>query len=927
MAWTITTDQGFDQNYYLQVKAAQMGNGTTAAQALAAINAAGLTAAQHYSLYGYNEGLAPNAYYNADQYAISKAAEAKMSVADFQLAWYKASGSTNLYTHYYQYGAFEATVNPSTGFDDDKYYAAKATQMGGTTTAAQAEAAIKAAGLNAISHYQLYGKNENLSYTPTPAVTPVNAYTLTTGVDVATSNNFSGPLVPNALTGAQQMTLTNGDTLTGDGAASKLTAMLTGTAAGGAVTTSITTTGIENFSLQNVSSAAQTVNGTITGLKNVVMTQATDATTLGGLQTKLETLSLANTNGKDFTGLFASAALSGSADAITTTLSGIAGGIVTLGSASGTNGYETFNVKSADSANTIQSINDGANSSLANLVLSGNQSLTINSSTLGSAVTIDATLTKIDASGMAAATTGGTVPGVTIGGTFKTTAGIKGFNSFAPTTTTKGSVSFVGGAGDDSLFLTGANVDDRLTIDGGVGTDRVTINGATAASATGATLKNVEELKLSAVNGAAAGNGYGFGAATPTFNLANATGVNTIILDGIGTTAVTAGGGAANSGVVTINTLAQPTGGLTFNLVGDKVGESQSFNGITYTPSGVTGSSSVNVNIGNQGQVIGGTNAMTVGALTMTGVPSVTITGSDMAAGQTLTINGGLNTAALTSFTATTGGNFSSTNNIGVAAVSSADFSGVGGSVTNAGAVLTIGNAAGAAVTLAGTGNNNVQLTLAGTINGSNGSGAQTLTTLAGAVTLTGGSGADTITGVAGADTLTGNGGNDSIVGAAGADIISGGDGINTLNGGANGDTITYGGAGSTGVWVDNDATIADPVGSTTLTLAGGADVIVCSATDRIDLTGLTNTTAGGLSNQTAAVVFRTTATAANTVEVYRGNYVGGTFTLAAAGTDLALCYADAGTATAYDNAIIVTGVGGTFADAGTLAGGILTLA
>lgn len=180
---------------------------------------AGITASQHFLMYGYDEGLAPNGYFNADQYATSKAAAAGITVDEFKAAWKAASGSDNLYLHYVDYGAFEEGVSPSDGFDDAKYYQSKADQLTATTgttwTAAQVEASIKEAGLNAISHYQLYGKDESLSYTPTSQGITGETFTLTTGIDVIAGTPYNDTIngVASALSAAK--TLNAGDQIDG----------------------------------------------------------------------------------------------------------------------------------------------------------------------------------------------------------------------------------------------------------------------------------------------------------------------------------------------------------------------------------------------------------------------------------------------------------------------------------------------------------------------------------------------------------------------------------------------------------------------------------------------------------------------------------------------------------------------------------------
>ena len=72
--------------------------------------------------------------------------------------------------HYKLYGAFESGVNANRNFDDEKYYAAKTTQLnssqyqGKTTwTTSDVSEIFKNTGLDPITHYLTYGKSEGLT--------------------------------------------------------------------------------------------------------------------------------------------------------------------------------------------------------------------------------------------------------------------------------------------------------------------------------------------------------------------------------------------------------------------------------------------------------------------------------------------------------------------------------------------------------------------------------------------------------------------------------------------------------------------------------------------------------------------------------------------------------------------------------------------
>ena len=69
--------QGFDESYYLSAKLTALQAATSTATDWASktttdlealLTNLGMTAESHYQMYGHSEGLAPNTYFNADQY-------------------------------------------------------------------------------------------------------------------------------------------------------------------------------------------------------------------------------------------------------------------------------------------------------------------------------------------------------------------------------------------------------------------------------------------------------------------------------------------------------------------------------------------------------------------------------------------------------------------------------------------------------------------------------------------------------------------------------------------------------------------------------------------------------------------------------------------------------------------------------------------
>lgn len=183
--------QGFDKNYYLDAKlsALQATNpewvGKTTSDLDAALQSAGLTAEQHYSTYGWKEGLEPNKFFSPEEYVAAKAAQmvsqGLYATASAATAAFNAGWTDNPYNHYLLYGGNEK-LNPSNAFDESTYLtdlltAAKASgATPQTTTLDDVRAYFAANGLTALGHYIDYGKAEGLHVTVVPAGEQVHAY-------------------------------------------------------------------------------------------------------------------------------------------------------------------------------------------------------------------------------------------------------------------------------------------------------------------------------------------------------------------------------------------------------------------------------------------------------------------------------------------------------------------------------------------------------------------------------------------------------------------------------------------------------------------------------------------------------------------------------------------------------------------------------
>ena len=125
---------------------------------------------QHFQQFGAAEEVAPNAYFNANEYYAAKAAQFygdKFDGSELQIAQVKTlinKEGMNAWTHYQQFGSAEG-VNPSNAFDASDYCAAKAAAMikagqkapdGTDWTAEKIAKAIDDAGMSVLEHYLTY---------------------------------------------------------------------------------------------------------------------------------------------------------------------------------------------------------------------------------------------------------------------------------------------------------------------------------------------------------------------------------------------------------------------------------------------------------------------------------------------------------------------------------------------------------------------------------------------------------------------------------------------------------------------------------------------------------------------------------------------------------------------------------------------------
>lgn len=362
-------------------------------------------------------------------------------------------------------------------------------------------------------------------------------------------------------------------------------------------------------------------------------------------------------------------------------------------------------------------------------------------------------------------------------------------------------VSFAGGAGADTITLTATGTkaitmgagNDSVTyagpmgtggsVDAGDGTDTIVMTAvqgvtATATTAFAATVSNFEKLSLGALANAA----------PAAINMANADGINHLIVAGNGTTAaLTVTGFAANG---------------TLELTGALGTDSSAALAVS---SGIADVFNVNLSATNGFS----SNAI---ALTVAAVETINITTNDTDTTAATTAFTQIITATAVEHVVVSGdAGFNASTGLGATTLTSFNASGVTATGAGGAVTFTTGDLAAAATLTGGAGTNTISAAAVST------SVAMTITGGAGLDALTGGAGADIINGGNGGTTgvgLVGNAGADTITGGTGTDTITGGTGADILTGGAGVDTFVF----TTQAWSTRSSmdTITDLTAGTT---------------------------------------------------------------------------------------------------------------
>lgn len=291
-------EKWFDPTVYMQNKLAQMqatDPAYTMSDLVAAFAKAGFVGPegyfQHFQQFGAAEEVAPNAYFNANEYYAAKAAQFygdKFDGSELQIAQVKAlinKEGMNAWTHYQQFGSAEG-VNPSNAFDASAYCAAKAEAMnkagqkapdGTEWTAEKIADAIADAGMSVLEHYMTYagtGEGEVEAGATYPVPDDDQVVVPNSGVTIVVDNDGTSY---NGTAGDDSFYVKTGSTLQGyhtlDGGEGNDTLTLVGQELGGA-----TIRNIENLVVNggaggmydmNTFSTSFTLNGGTATVENV----------------------------------------------------------------------------------------------------------------------------------------------------------------------------------------------------------------------------------------------------------------------------------------------------------------------------------------------------------------------------------------------------------------------------------------------------------------------------------------------------------------------------------------------------------------------------------------------------------------------------------------------------------------------------------
>lgn len=495
-------EKWFDSTVYMQNKLAQMqatDPAYTMTQLVADFAAAGFVGEEgyfnHFMQFGAAEEVAPNAYFNADEYYAAKAAQfygEAFTGSELQIAQVKAlinNEGMNAWTHYQQFGSSEG-VNPSNAFDASDYCAAKAEAMnaagqkdpdGNDWTAESIAKAIDDAGMSVLEHYLTFagtgegevgaGSTYPVSEDEQVVVSkPGETFYLTTEID-----NLKGTAGDDVFR-APEGTMGAFDTVDG---------------------------GAGNDTLEVYGDSAE-LKGTYTNIENLVIVDATDANNGQGIDLS------------DFSGSFT---LQGGSDTAVT-VDNVTGQKLVLDgttkaitlTANMTDTQTSANLVSQNAGNTVKFsltgkaltdvklVTDGANAA----TISGTNTIkNVNVTASGDAEIILDAMDKLENVTVAGA---GAVE-LTVVDSVKSVDASANAGGVTVDLSGANEAAFTGGAGKDSITVSGSNAahdlgagDDTLTFSGALG-EKGTVEGGEGTDTISVTAANLTALAAEFKNG------------------------------------------------------------------------------------------------------------------------------------------------------------------------------------------------------------------------------------------------------------------------------------------------------------------------------------------------------------------------------------------------------------------------------------------
>lgn len=493
----MATPKWFDANAYMQNKLAQLkaqepDAGWTLDKVYDTFRDADFVGTEgqyeHFVQYGAAEEVAPNAYFDADEYYAAKAKQyyeeelkQEFTGSEEQVAYVKSlikDAGMNAWTHYQQFGSAEG-VNPSNAFDASDYCAAKAEAMnnagqkapdGTDWTAESIAKAIDDAGMSVLEHYLTYagtGEGEVAAGSTYPVSgdeqvsKPGETFYLTDDRDSLVGT--SGDDVFRATTAGD---MNDFDTVDG---------------------------GAGNDTLEVYTDDA--LKGTFTNIENLVIVDATKAN---------------NDQEIDLSSFSGSFTLKGGSDTAVTVTNVAGQKLVLDGVTSGTTLGTTLTAKMDGTQTSVKLVNEGSTNAtfqaegdkLASMDLTTNANTTLadgNGNTVKNvAITAlaDATITLTDLTNLENVTVAGAgAVGLTVAGSVKTVDATANAGGVTVDLSSANEAAFTGGAGKDSIIVSGSKAahdlgagDDTLTfsgalgekgtVEGGEGTDTISVAAA-----------------------------------------------------------------------------------------------------------------------------------------------------------------------------------------------------------------------------------------------------------------------------------------------------------------------------------------------------------------------------------------------------------------------------------------------------------------